>query len=41
VDNYRTVQAVENAEPAALLEARMKMDLNTLESQWDSFITHM
>jgi hypothetical protein len=41
IDNYRAAQAVEKTEPEKLLEARLKMDLNTLESQWDSFITHM
>ena len=41
VDNYRAAQAVEKTEPEKLLEARLKMDLNTLESQWDSFITHL
>ena len=41
VDNYRAAQVVENTEPEKLLEARMKMDLNTLENQWDSFITRM
>jgi len=41
VDNYRAAQAVEKTEPEKLLEARLKMDLNTLESRWDSFITHL
>ena len=41
IPNDRSAAAVEKAPPEALLEARMKMDLNTLESQWDSFITHM
>lgn len=38
---YRAVTAMENAEPETLLEAHLKMDLNSLEGQWDSFITHM
>jgi len=41
IDNYRAAQAAEKTEPETLLEARLKMDLNTLESQWDSFITHL
>ncbi|HXI85149.1 MAG TPA: DUF1570 domain-containing protein [Verrucomicrobiae bacterium] len=41
VDNYRAAQAVERTQPETVLEARLKMDLNTLESQWDSFITHL
>jgi hypothetical protein len=41
VSTYRAVAAVERAEPETLLEAQMKMNLNSLESQWDSFITHM
>jgi hypothetical protein len=41
IDNYRAAQAVEKAEPEKLLEARLQMDRNTLESQWDHFITHM
>jgi len=41
VSTYRGVAAVERAEPETLLETQMQMDLNSLESQWDSFITHM
>jgi hypothetical protein len=41
IDNYRAAQAVERAEPEKLLEAQLKVNLNTLESQWDSFITHL
>jgi hypothetical protein len=41
IDNYRAAQAMERAEPEKLLEAQLKMNLNTLESQWDSFITHL
>jgi hypothetical protein len=41
VDNYRAAHAVEKADPETLLEAQLKMNLNTLESQWDSFITHL
>jgi hypothetical protein len=41
IDNYRAAQALERAEPEKLLEAQLKMNLNTLESQWDSFITHL
>jgi hypothetical protein len=38
---YRQVAAVQRTEPEALLEAHLKTDLNTLEHQWDSFITHL
>ena len=41
VDNYRAAHAVEKAVPETLLEAQLKMNLNTLENQWDSFITHL
>jgi hypothetical protein len=41
IDNYRAAHAVEKAEPETLLEAQLKMNLNTLESQWDSFITQL
>jgi hypothetical protein len=41
VDNYRAAQRVEKAVPEKLLEAQLKMNLNTLEGQWDSFITHL
>jgi hypothetical protein len=41
IDNYRAAQVMEQAEPEKLLEAQLKMNLNTLESQWDSFITHL
>jgi len=41
VENYRAAHAIEKVEPETLLEAQLKMNLNTLESQWDSFITHM
>jgi uncharacterized protein DUF1570 len=41
IDNYREAHAVEKAEPETLLETRLNMNLNTLESQWDSFTTHL
>jgi hypothetical protein len=41
VENYRAAHAVEKAVPETLLETQLKMNLNTLESQWDSFITHL
>jgi hypothetical protein len=41
IENYRAAHAVEKAAPETLLEAQLKMNLNTLESQWDSFITHL
>jgi hypothetical protein len=41
IDNYRAAQVMEQAEPEKLLEAQLKMNLNTLESQWDSFLTHL
>jgi len=41
IDNYRAAQGVEKAVPETLLEAQLKMNLNTLEGQWDSFITHL
>jgi hypothetical protein len=41
IDNYRAAHAVEKAEPETLLETQMNMNLNTLESQWDSFTTHL
>ena len=41
IENYRAAHAVEKAVPETLLEAQLKMNLNTLESQWDSFITHL
>lgn len=37
----RAAAAVEKVAPEALLEARLKTDLNSLERQWDSYITHM
>jgi hypothetical protein len=41
IENYRAAHAVEKAEPETLLEAQMNMNLNSLESQWDSFTTHL
>jgi len=41
VENYRAAHAMEKTEPATLLEAKLKTNLNTLESQWDSFTTHL
>ena len=37
----RAAAAVEKVAPETLLEARLKTDLNSLERQWDSYITHM
>jgi hypothetical protein len=41
ISTYRQITAVERAEPETLLEAQLKMGRNTLERQWDSFITHL
>jgi hypothetical protein len=41
ISTYRQITAVERAEPETLLEAQLKTDRNTLERQWDSFITHL
>jgi hypothetical protein len=41
VSTYRDVTATDRAQPETLLEAQMKMDLHSLEHQWDSFITRM
>jgi hypothetical protein len=41
IDNYRAAHAVEKTEPETLLEGQLKMNLNTLEGQWDSFITQL
>ncbi len=41
VETYRAAHAVEKAVPETLLETQLKMNLNTLESRWDSFITHL
>ena len=41
LSTYRQITAVERAEPETLLEAQLKTDRNTLERQWDSFITHL
>jgi hypothetical protein len=41
ISTYRQITAVERTEPETLLEARLKTDRNTLERQWDSFITHL
>jgi hypothetical protein len=41
IENYRAAHAVEKVEPETSLEAQLKMNLNTLEGQWDSFITHL
>jgi hypothetical protein len=41
VSTYRDVAAVEKAEPETLLEARLQMDFNSLERQWDSFLIHI
>lgn len=41
ISTYRQITSVERAEPVTLLEAQLKTDRNTLERQWDSFITHL
>jgi len=41
VSTYRDVAAVERAEPETLLEARLQMDFNSLQRQWDSFLIHI
>jgi hypothetical protein len=41
VADDRAVAAVEKAAPETLLEAHLKTDLNSLEHQWDSYITHL
>ena len=41
ISDDRAAAAVEHAEPETLLEAHLKTDLNSLERQWDSFITHL
>ncbi|HVM63069.1 MAG TPA: DUF1570 domain-containing protein [Verrucomicrobiae bacterium] len=41
VSTYRQITALERAEPETLLEAQLNINRNTLEQQWDSFITHL
>jgi hypothetical protein len=41
ISTYRQITAMEQAKPETLLEARLKTDRDTLERQWDSFITHL
>jgi hypothetical protein len=41
ISTYRQITAVERTEPETLLETQLKTDRNTLERQWDSFITHL
>lgn len=33
--------AAQGADPAGILEKHLKMDFNTLERKWDSFVSHM
>ncbi|HTS18393.1 MAG TPA: DUF1570 domain-containing protein [Verrucomicrobiae bacterium] len=41
VCTYRQITAMERSEPEALLVAQLNINRNTLEHQWDSFITHL
>jgi len=41
ISGERGAAVMEKAEPEKLLEAHLKMDLNTLERQWNSSIAHM
>jgi len=41
IPSDRAAAAMEQAQPEALLEAHLKTDFNSLERQWDSYITHM
>jgi hypothetical protein len=47
VKSYRDISddhaaaAVEHAQPETLLETHLKTDVNSLERQWDSFLTHL
>jgi hypothetical protein len=41
IPDDRAAAAVEKAKPETLLEAQLKVDFNSLERKWDSFITHM